>query len=192
MQEEEEEEEEVARQQHTHLMSSDDDDDDHSPPTNMGGNIPPSRPHFRIGSGTRDEPVDNGRDHPSATGPEDVAGCPPVSARRHSRQPPSPPLPHPGKMQRAGHNPSPAAGASLPHPPAPSPMAMPASASTPVTSHFDAMLECLDLISAMEKDCAVDKQDVIDSIRSMLNNMLSTVLTHNFATSMSVQGWRVL
>lgn len=68
---------------------------------------------------------------------------------------------------------------------------MPPSASTPVTSHFDAILECHDLLSCMEENSSVDKQDVIDSIRSMLNTMLSTVMMHNFSTSMSVQGWRV-
>ena len=68
---------------------------------------------------------------------------------------------------------------------------MPSSASTPVTSHFDAILECLDLVACMETDQSVEKQDVINSLRSMLNNMLSTVLMHNFSTSTSVQGWRV-
>ena len=68
---------------------------------------------------------------------------------------------------------------------------MPASASTPVTMHFDALLECLDLIASMEEDDSVDKQDVIDSLRSMLNNMLSTVMMHSFSSSMSVRGWRV-
>ena len=68
---------------------------------------------------------------------------------------------------------------------------MPASASTPVTLHFDALLECLDLIASMEEDESVAKQDVIDSLRSMLNNMLSTVMMHSFSSSMSVRGWRV-
>lgn len=68
---------------------------------------------------------------------------------------------------------------------------MPPSASTLVTSHFDAILECQDLLSCMEGNPSVEKQDVIDSIRSMLNTMLSTVMMHNFSTSMSVQGWRV-
>lgn len=67
----------------------------------------------------------------------------------------------------------------------------PPTASAPVTSHFDALLECLDLLRTMERDQSVNKQDVIDSLRSMLNNMLSTVLMHSFATSMSVRGWRV-
>lgn len=67
----------------------------------------------------------------------------------------------------------------------------PATASAPVTSHFDALLECLDLIRSMEHDESVDKQDVIDSLRSMLNNMLSTVMMHSFSTSMSVKGWSV-
>lgn len=68
---------------------------------------------------------------------------------------------------------------------------MPATANTPVTSHFDALLECLDLLRLMEADENVTKQDVTDSIRAMLNNMLSTVMMHSFATSMSVKGWRV-
>jgi len=68
---------------------------------------------------------------------------------------------------------------------------MPASASTPVTLHFDALLECLDLLGSMEEEESVTKQDVIESLRSMLNNMLSTVMMHSFASSMSVRGWRV-
>lgn len=68
---------------------------------------------------------------------------------------------------------------------------MPESASTPVTLHFDALLECLDLIASMEEDDSVDKQDALDSLRSMLNNMLSTVMMHSFSSSMSVRGWRV-
>lgn len=69
---------------------------------------------------------------------------------------------------------------------------MPETASTPVTSHFDAVLECIDLLRHMEADPSVDKQDVIESMHSMLNNMLSTVMMHSFATSMSVSGWRVV
>lgn len=68
---------------------------------------------------------------------------------------------------------------------------MPPAASTPVTSHFDAILECQDLLSCMEDNPSVDKQDVIDSMRSMLNTMISTIMMHNFSTSMSVQGWKV-
>jgi hypothetical protein len=68
----------------------------------------------------------------------------------------------------------------------------PATASAPVTSHFDALLECLDMLRLMEEDNDnITKQDVIDSMRSMLHNMLSTVMMHNFSTSMSVKGWRV-
>jgi hypothetical protein len=72
-----------------------------------------------------------------------------------------------------------------------SPSSMPHSASTPVTSHFDAILECLDLLRLMESDVNVSKQDVVDSIRSMHHNMLSTIMMHSFSTSMSVKGWRV-
>jgi len=68
---------------------------------------------------------------------------------------------------------------------------MPPTASTPVTSHFDAILECLDLLRLMESDVNVSKQDAVDSIRSMLHNMLSTVMMHSFSTSMSVKGWRI-
>jgi len=68
---------------------------------------------------------------------------------------------------------------------------MPPSSSTPVNSHFDAVLECLDLLRTMERDESVQKQDVIDSLSSMLNNMLKTIMMHSFATSMSVSGWRV-
>ena len=68
---------------------------------------------------------------------------------------------------------------------------MPATASTPVTSHFDAVLECLDVLRIMEADESVSKQDVIDSLQPMLHNMLSTVLMHSFATNMAVKGWRV-
>jgi hypothetical protein len=68
----------------------------------------------------------------------------------------------------------------------------PATASAPVTSHFDALLECLDMLRLMEEDNDnITKQDVIDSMRSMLHNMLSTVMMHSFSTSMSVKGWRV-
>ena len=68
---------------------------------------------------------------------------------------------------------------------------MPKTASAPVTSHFDALLECLDLVRLMERDASVGKQDVIDSVRPMLQTMLSTILMHNFATNMVVKGWRV-
>ena len=68
---------------------------------------------------------------------------------------------------------------------------MPASASTPVKSHFDAVLECLDLLRTMQDDASVQKRDVIDSLSSMLNNMLKTIIMHNFTTSMSVTGWRI-
>jgi hypothetical protein len=53
------------------------------------------------------------------------------------------------------------------------------------------VLECLDLLRTMERDESVQKQDVIDSLSSMLNNMLKTIMMHSFATSMSVSGWRV-
>lgn len=68
---------------------------------------------------------------------------------------------------------------------------MPDTVSTPVTSHFDALLECIDLLRHMEADQSVDKQDVVDSLRSLLHNMLSSVMMHSLATSMSVNGWFV-
>lgn len=68
---------------------------------------------------------------------------------------------------------------------------VPPTASAPVTSHFDAILECLDLLRSMRNDDSVSKEDVIQSLESMLNSMLSTVMMHSFATSMSVRGWRV-
>jgi hypothetical protein len=37
----------------------------------------------------------------------------------------------------------------------------------------------------------VTRKDVIDTMLSMLQNMLSTVMMHTFSTSMSVKGWRV-
>jgi hypothetical protein len=80
----------------------------------------------------------------------------------------------------------------LPRPHVQKIQAGPASASTPVTSHFDALLECLDLLRLMEEEGEnVTRQDVIDTMRSMLQNMLSTVMMHTFSTSMSVKGWRV-
>ena len=66
---------------------------------------------------------------------------------------------------------------------------MPSSASVPVASHFDAILECLDTLRAVEQDEAYTKQDVIDTMRPMLQNMLSTVMMHTYTTSMSVKGW---
>jgi hypothetical protein len=69
--------------------------------------------------------------------------------------------------------------------------AAPATASEPVKFHFDAVVECLDSLRRMQNEERVTKQDVIDSLSSMLGNMLSSILMHNFATSMSVKGWRV-
>lgn len=71
------------------------------------------------------------------------------------------------------------------------PFYMPSTIATPVTSHFDAVLECIDLLRSMQTDQNVDKHDVIDSLNSMLHNMLSTIMMHNFSTSMSVSGWVV-
>jgi hypothetical protein len=68
---------------------------------------------------------------------------------------------------------------------------VPPTSSTPVTNYFDAVLECLDLLRVMRADASVDKEDVIQSLQSMLHNMLSTVMMNNFTTSMSVQGWKV-
>ena len=68
---------------------------------------------------------------------------------------------------------------------------VPATISSPVTSHFDAVLECIDLLRHMKNDMNVEKQDVIDSMESMLHGMLSTIMMNNFATSMSVNGWVV-
>lgn len=68
---------------------------------------------------------------------------------------------------------------------------MPASASEPITSHFDAILECLDMLRDIEFNEGYTKQDVVDSIRPMLQNMLSTSMMHSFTTSMSMKGWVV-
>jgi hypothetical protein len=95
-----------------------------------------------------------------------------------------------GQEQRSDHHPHQSSG--LPRPHVQKTQAGPASASTPVTSHFDALLECLDLLRLMEEEGAnVTRKDVIDTMRSMLQNMLSTVMMHTFSTSMSVKGWRV-
>ena len=67
----------------------------------------------------------------------------------------------------------------------------PSTASAPITSHIDALIECLDALRRMQREELVTKQDVIESLHSMLSSMLSSVLMHNFSTSMSVKGWRV-
>jgi hypothetical protein len=67
----------------------------------------------------------------------------------------------------------------------------PRTASAPITSHFDAVLECISVLRSMRDDEAVCKQDVIECIEPMLNSMLSSVLMHSFCTSMSVRGWKV-
>jgi hypothetical protein len=95
-----------------------------------------------------------------------------------------------GQEQRSDHHPHQSSG--LPRPHVQKNQAGPASASTPVTSHFDALLECLDLLRLMEEEGKnVTRKDVIDTMRSMLQNMLSTVMMHTFSTSISVKGWRV-
>jgi hypothetical protein len=69
--------------------------------------------------------------------------------------------------------------------------AMPDSASVPVSSHFDAILECLDTLRVVQVDDRYTKDDVIETLKPMLENMLSTVMMHSFTTSMSVRGWAV-
>lgn len=68
---------------------------------------------------------------------------------------------------------------------------MPDSASVPVSSHFDAILECLDTLRVVQVDDRYTKDDVIETLKPMLENMLSTVMMHSFTTSMSVRGWAV-
>lgn len=71
------------------------------------------------------------------------------------------------------------------------PGSMPSNASAPITSHFDAVLECLDVLRSMRDDDSVSKQDVVECIRPMLHSMLSSGLMHSYCTSMSVRGWKV-
>lgn len=63
--------------------------------------------------------------------------------------------------------------------------------STPITNHFDAVVECLDFLRCIEDDEQVEKQEVVDALRSRLHNMLSKVLLNNTITSMSMLGWRL-
>lgn len=69
--------------------------------------------------------------------------------------------------------------------------AFPETASTPITSHFDSVLECLDFIRSAEDDPQIDKQEVIETIRGRLHNMVSKILLGNTITSMSMMGWRL-
>lgn len=68
----------------------------------------------------------------------------------------------------------------------------PANWSTPITSHFDSVLECLDFLDGEEKDPKSDKQEIIEGVRSRLHNMISKVLMNNSITSMSMQGWKIV
>lgn len=67
----------------------------------------------------------------------------------------------------------------------------PEHTSSPITNHFDAVLECLDFLRCVEDDDQVDKQELVDALRSRLHNMLSKVLLGNSITSMSMLGWRL-
>lgn len=69
--------------------------------------------------------------------------------------------------------------------------APPSSWSTPITSHFDSVLECLDFLQAEEVDMNSDKQEVIEGVRSRLHNMISKILMNNTVTSMSMLGWKL-
>lgn len=75
--------------------------------------------------------------------------------------------------------------------PQPPPNAAPETLSAPITNHFDAVLECLDFLRMAEEDEQVEKQEVVDALRSRLHNMLSKVLLGNTITSMSMLGWRL-
>ena len=67
----------------------------------------------------------------------------------------------------------------------------PESWQTPITNHFDSVLECLDFLQTVEADAGSDKQEVIEGMRSRLNNMVSKILMNNTATSMSMRGWKM-
>lgn len=69
--------------------------------------------------------------------------------------------------------------------------AAPETLASPITNHFDAVLECLDFLRTVEEDEQVDKREVVDALRSRLHNMLSKVLLGNTITSMSMLGWRM-
>lgn len=68
----------------------------------------------------------------------------------------------------------------------------PSSWSTPITSHFDSVLECLDFLQSEEMDTNSDKQEVIEGVRSRLHNMISKILMNNTVTSMSMLGWKLV
>lgn len=67
----------------------------------------------------------------------------------------------------------------------------PETLTSPITNHFDSVLECLDFLQAVEDDENVEKADVIDALRGRLHNMLSKILLNNTITSMSMLGWRL-
>lgn len=69
--------------------------------------------------------------------------------------------------------------------------AAPKSWATPIESHFDSVLECLEFLSAEEVDPNSDKQEVIDGMRNRLHKMVSKILTNNSITSMSMLGWKL-
>ncbi len=70
-------------------------------------------------------------------------------------------------------------------------MNQPSTCSAPITSHFDSILECLDFLEMSESDTETDKKEVINGMKSRLNNMVSKVLVSNSITSMSMQGWKL-
>jgi hypothetical protein len=70
-------------------------------------------------------------------------------------------------------------------------LACAATNSSPVTSHFDSVMECLDFMRMVENDENMEKKDVINAVRGMLHNMLSKILLNNSTTSMSMMGWKL-
>lgn len=73
----------------------------------------------------------------------------------------------------------------------PPPFAFPESASTPITNHFDSILECLDFLRSAEESDHIDKQEVVDTMKARLHNMVSKILLNNTVTSMSMMGWKL-
>jgi hypothetical protein len=71
------------------------------------------------------------------------------------------------------------------------PPVIPESASTPITNHFDSVLECLDFLRNAEQNDHIDKQEIIDTMKARLHNMISKILLNNTITSMSMMGWRL-
>lgn len=67
----------------------------------------------------------------------------------------------------------------------------PATFSTPITNHFDSVLECIDYMDMVEDNEQVEKADVIDAIRGRMHNMLSKILLNNSISSMSMLGWKL-